>query len=459
MELFGECAEELAGADSTEVELPPGVQALVHAYVFAARAERFSAAADKRPSEVGSDATTYVEKRLEPWLEPRLQWLGQQEPAVEEFAAGSYAQAVATWALAEAWISLLRAPTVRPYLHDAALKRDYEARTRFYRGIDEATAVALARSREPLQRALTALARQGTLFPRHTERWLTDAVKQLTEPKRRDVPLFRVFPPELSLPRQPTPAQMLFERLPPHYAAMLVQEQDLLDAQTLASLVSRGLAPSVRRRLSTEPAQLWALAQLRLRLGLLSHERQQFQWAHGRLAQLERVGVDRRRSAGAPGELSAVLALADALQRGPEDASAWAKKDVVFSTVALLALDGTLSERERALARANASELVWASPVSVGTLSEAVRGLRGARAALVGTPYACSIQDSLDAKGTGSWSPFGPRARCEQFKLELATNPAAAAQKRAFVHCGPLAWRDQRKMKQSVLFAEHCEQR
>jgi hypothetical protein len=455
VELFRECGAEIANVESgATAQLPDDVQAVLHALSFSSRVERFSRAAEESVGPIDEKrAERYAEGELKPWLEPRVEWLRAQRDVPDEFAKGSYARAVASWALAEAWVRLLLAPRAKGSTATRELLSAYEQRVRFFGALDALLDPIWTEAGPVLQRALTTVAHQGTVRPPGGGRWLQQTVAHLLERRPAAVAFFRLQLPRLALAETPLARHALFERLPPHLAARLLNGDELTDPATLASLSTQGLGPEVRRRLAEQDnvAAHWALAQLRLRTGLLSHEREQFEWAHSHLERLLRLGGSDD-SIGA--DVTALLALTDALQKGPEHADRWATgAGLPFVTDGLLSLPPSVPEFDRNIAAANHFELTWAGGNPIEALANAARTLKPLRQALATSPHGCALEDSRLDKGL--LGPMEPKAdaRCAELRTEAELNPPGRP---LFTRCGPLAWQDQRAMETPTPLDEYC---
>lgn len=462
-ELFVQCAPTIAqlGSEKTEA-LPTRAQATLQALTFAARLRRFELHA--RKPLVGrvtrKVADQYVERYLGPWLAEHVNWLRLQEAVPAQFAERSYARALAIWALARAWGRLGSAPPLRPTHLDRELLRHYELRTRFYGAIDAATQELRGDEAEVFRQALHAVAWQGTVRPHWSHAWLWEAVAPAAKSRKRSSPLFYLLLPRLELAAQPTSLQVLLERLPPYYAAQLVSsDDDLNDPATLASLLVEGLAPESRQKLQmrASPEGLRALAQLRTRLGILTHHRQQFAWAHEHLRSLAQSAEH--------GTSSLLGGLVDTLRRGPFDAAGWQHHTVpVFDTasLALVAQNGP-SRLERGMAHADLGELMWAGNAPLSQLRSGVRELGEAQRILAGTPYENCVEQSVDDK-RDTWKPFDVGTPCEEYrrvqkrrgKRKRVHGTETARARLYYPDCRLLSWQYQRIREKRGTLDEVC---
>ncbi len=448
-ELFIACAPTIADLGAAESsKLPAEARATLHAFVFANRLERFGASAaqplvDEVTPKVADD---YVARYLAPWLNERVAWLKLQEAVPAHFAQGSYARAVALFALAEAWAKLKSASAVRPPKLGGELTRDYERRKEFYGKVDEATRELKAAGREVSRQALDAVAWQGMTLPHFGRVWL-GAAHSSAAGTTRSTPLFRLLLPRLELAENVTPLQQVVESLPPYYAVELVSADDLADRATLASLLVQGLAPKTRQSLmaTAKPDQLWALAQLRVRLGILTHQRQQFEWAAEHLRRLD----DQRES-----EL--LMALADTLRHAQLQAAAGDEHPPSAFSRATLAPLVNVAEHgatalNRALARANVGELAWWGAAPVSQLEQGYKDLSDAYSQLEGTPLASCVAESMADKAEAR--PFSRAWPCDSYRPENPRKP----ERLYFGACGSLGWQQQRRLETPVTLDELCE--
>lgn len=475
-EALAACAPQIARLDSVEsAQFPRPVRATLSALAFRARLLRFSERV-RAPVVLGSrQAMARFLAELPGWVEQHFEWLEAQQAVPHQFAERSYARAVAWWALADAWADIQRASAIRPRIPNE-LKRDYEGRTQFYGACDAASAPLRTGGVQVFAAALEALSWQGVTSPLASG-WLREAVRPAALSKRRPSPFFKVLLPRLELAEKPTARQRLFESMPPYYAEQLVTREDLRDRATLASLLTQGLGPGLRRQLvesrSPSPVQLWALTQLRIRLGLLTHERRQFEWAreHLKLLRASARGGDRQARA-SRGALPAgdgvefMSALAETLASGPAGVSQWSSHPAPLFDVTPLrrvAENGIPSELSW-LARVAAAELAIAGPADIDRWQQASRELELAKTALEGTPHGSCVASSLREKSdhwSGPWE--GTRARCEQAKLRAAEarasglpppkDPAAAVR---YGPCSTVAFQRQRRLEARSLVDRDC---
>jgi hypothetical protein len=454
-ELFRECGAELANVESgATTRLPADVQAVLHALSFASRVERFARAAEASEGPIDEKrAQHYAELELKPWFERSVEWLRAQRGVPNEFAKGSYAQALVSWALAEAWVRLLHAPRVLGTTATRELLSAHKQRVGFFASLKAVVDPARAEAQDTLQRGLAALSHQGVVRAPGGQHWVERAVSLLTQRRPEAVAFFRVHPPRLALAETPGSRHALFERLPSALAARLLNDGDLTDRSMLASLSTQGLGPEVRRRLAEQDsvAAHWALAQLRLRVGLLSHEREQFEWAHSHLQRLVQLAG----AASVNADVTALLALTDSLRNGPQHADAWPTGvGLPFVTNGLVALPASVPEFDRNLAVVNHFELTWAGGATFEALRGADQAVNPVREALAASPYGCALEDSRFDKGLQGPMASGPEARCADLRAEAEFNPPGRP---LFTRCGPLGWQDQRAMETPMPLEAYCE--
>ncbi len=461
-QLWPACGERLAERALSE-QTPPAVHALLVAASYAARQHRFRLALLARdpPLITASEAESYLTRRLEPWLQPRVKWLREQQRLLDGFADHSAAQALALWSLSESWVSLGTSTWVRPRRLGQAVRTSYDLRQGFYSNV-EPTRQQLKTEATPLVlRAFDAVSARGSLRAGGSGAALESSIRYIWPKKLvASPPLALVLRPRLDLPRSESPLQTLLARLPPHYVAWLwaagTLSFDSLDAQSTELLLEQGLSPGTRRLLArrlrlaqasgdaqTESWLRWARVRFRVRLGLLSHDRRQFEWALSDLARLRSLHAHHKQQRqqvlwdeATWGELRLAEALCAALVAGPKDLLEWSERwasqapiepreapidPLDTAQLHRLAEDRSISTFLRGLSSASAASLDGASARGIPSLKAVYRLLETAADDVKSDVYwAC-----IDSQRVGLRDTWGmpELPRCEQMKFELAQHP------------------------------------
>lgn len=447
-DLWSECTEPIAAAALAR-EIPKERRALPEALRFAARVERIHPRFRTAPATITASKLDAYPSQLESWLNQSSQWLSAQESAVNGFTPGTYARALASWALARAWLELLSSPRIR--LPPKVLSRPVLEADSMRQQLRGATA---ALSAEPTQRArravfdaLRELGVSGVVRSERIDAWLDDALIQAL-PIRS--PYLGLLLPPLRFAEAPTVRERYFAALPSYYAAWLLDAEPLeqLTAGEVEALLLRGLAPELRSRLSSRlPAEpqdaqtaqplptnlrtvlAWALGRSYVRSGLLSHEGRSFDYAASWFGQLPSGDLPE----GGRDERAWLVALTAALRPGPQNAPAWETEDVTFDWEMLLSDDvqQTLPPQWAALGRANAAQLAH---VSKGKKPRAAVGKllsSGSTAELTAMQRLCIA--AVYESWRDQWPPPGGE-RCTDFVRKYETLPRCD-------DCRPWAWR------------------
>jgi hypothetical protein len=418
-DLFAQCSHTIARVNSpATAALPNDAQAVLRALDFASRLLRFTVELARPGKAITKErVASYAERELLPWVTTRADWLHEQNAAVDAFTAGSYAHAIALWAHAEAWAALIHILPVLALRAEPSALQDYELRHAMGARVEALVAAPLERGAPRFALALNAIGASGSTQPRHAERWLLAALNAVrTGRKAPSSALLRLIVPRLDLPPTPNPRQRLWELLPAHYASGLVTDVDVSDRASLASLTTQGFAPALRQRLidtahaassaaharsKVSAERSWALAQLHLRLGVLSHERVQFQWAQQHVQALNAVPhhFSDANDGGRRADVDLLSALVDTLVQAPADASEWPPA-VAFDTHRLDAFSEASStpHTQRWIAKANSIELRVAAPLPHAEYIAALSPLSDIARELKGTVHACVVNENLDER-------------------------------------------------------------
>jgi hypothetical protein len=283
-----ECAEDLASSalESSNVHLDPAVRLSLYGEALGAACARIP---QSMPVYHGkfekARFATFVEKSVRPWQARTLRSLQACGDAVKSLPYGTYAREAALRGYAQAWRRFAAHHRSSPI--DDAIKRDYEARTQYYGGLDEESRVAWAGLAEVIPSYSVEFALQGNYgFARE--------VSSFSSSFEAESPLSR-----LGLPMVPTPLGSTEQRIG-HYIAhptsmLLLAKTDLQQPAVLSAMIRQGLPQSVRSFIGqsltgmpvTDPARRAIhalLAHVLVRVGLVTRQRYAFERAATELA-------------------------------------------------------------------------------------------------------------------------------------------------------------------------------
>lgn len=447
-DLWSECAEPIAAA-ALAGEIPEDRRAVLEALRFAARVERLRPRFRTAPRKITSGNVEQYPRQLESWLHESSEWLQAQETAVTGFTPATYPRAVASWALARAWLELLASPRIK--LPTEALSREVaesdSSREQLRAAIDRLSAESSQRTRQAAFEALRELGVSGVVRSTRIDEWLDDAVVQAL-PIRS--PYLGLLLPPVRLPRTPTARERAFAALPSYYSAWLIESEplDQLTTGEVEALLFRGLAPELRARVLSRlvvqpqdsqaaaplPEELrttliWALERSYVRSGVLSHEGSSFVYAASWFEQVP----NGRLPENAREERTWLTALTAALRSGPQRAPLWEKGNVAFAWDVLLSDDvqHALQPQWAALARANAAQLAFVSRGKKPTIAVGALLHSASTPELTATQRLCIA--AVYERWRDAWAAPGGEG-CTHFMREHDPRPRCD-------DCRPWAWR------------------
>jgi hypothetical protein len=294
----------------------------------------------------------YFAEKLTPWILSQALAVGQL--SLEGSRLSGYGRAVA--ALAAGYADLRFVELVRELPIPDEMKNDKELSEAYYSALDEALEPRKARGRDAALVGLRTFEAFGALHDPRIVRART-LLSKLYSGAKVDA-LDRLLMPEVGPVDESRPIAVTASKLPTFYANTLLKDADPSDPRLLRALLSRGLPPVLREKLSRQklsPAAQLLHGRIELDLGRTYFRAQAFR------------NVLLLLPAGGNAEQRFYRALAQALQGGPVDLlELMLKTPALKLSVDVTALDAEVKAKSAhaAIAAFDAAYLVQLAPES-----------------------------------------------------------------------------------------------